>query len=42
VKIKGGCFSELGKMALSFSLFSLLSGRGPKNACGELGHGIIT
>jgi len=42
VKIKGEHFSKQGKMALSSSLLSLSSGMGPKYACGELGHGMIT
>jgi len=42
VKISGECVSKQGKMALSSSLFSLSYGIGPKYACGEIGHGMIT
>jgi len=42
VKIKGDRSSKQGKTTLRFSGSSVLSGKGPKNACGELGQGIIT
>jgi len=42
VKIKGDLSSKQGKTTLRFSSFSVSSGKGPKNACGELGQGIIT
>jgi len=42
VNIRGEGFSKHEKMALSCSWSSLTFGSGPKNACGGLGHGIIT
>ena len=42
MKIRGDRSSKLGKTTLTFSGSSLLYGKGPRNASGELGQEIIT